>query len=159
MSSFRSILKMAGLNINTYMPFWMCFMKSELIFKIRDCYYLKFVCVGVLDMVLSMSLFFSSTPNFDSYRHIYNSPIGRLHLLDRLIFEYSKYDGFRWARNRNRTDKIYTYYIFEGSSWASHEFFCLLGQSRRSLTRTQYSSIELKNLQFVRPILSHTFLW
>jgi len=105
----------------------MCFMKSELIFKIRDCYYLKFVCVGVLDMVLSMSLFFSSTPNFDSYRHIYNSPIGRLHLLDRLIFEYSKYDGFRWARNRNRTDKIYTYYIFEGSSWASHEFFCLLG--------------------------------
>ena len=109
------------------MPFWMCFMKSELIFKIRDCYYLKFVCVGVLDMVLSMSLFFSSTPNFDSYRHIYNSPIGRLHLLDRLIFEYSKYDGFRWARNRNRTDKIYTYYIFEGSSWASHEFFCLLG--------------------------------
>ena len=118
----------------------MCFMKSELIFKIRDCYYLKFVCVGVLDMVLSMSLFFSSTPNFDSYRHIYNSPIGRLHLLDRLIFEYSKYDGFRWARNRNRTDKIYTYYIFEGSSWASHEFFCLLGLFERDICSKEQMS-------------------
>ena len=108
--------------------FWDEFHEIEIDFRIRYRCYFKLVFVGVLDMVLPVWLFFSSIQNFDSQRDTYNTKIGRSHILDRVIFDCSKYDVVPWARNGNRTHKKYIYYIFQGSSWSFGKFYSLLGK-------------------------------